>query len=173
MCLWTQGCRKRCDGCISPDLQHPRGTVVDNPKLATVILQIAKKGCCTGLTISGGDPFEQAEDLLELLGLLRSAFDDILVYTGYTLDEIRAGCAGEAGRACLPYIDVLIDGRYERRLNTRDCVLRGSRNQIIHYLTAEKEPSYIEYMQRGRIIESFVHDGKAILTGILNEEENQ
>lgn len=171
--LWTQGCSKKCDGCISPDLQPAHGTTVDNRKLSQLIIQVAKKGSCSGLTISGGDPFEQPDDLLEILQLTRDAFDNILVYTGYTLEEIHNGCAGDSGIECLKYIDVLIDGRYVKKLNTRDCVLRGSSNQIIHYLNGGEKPLFVEYMKKGRIIESFVHDGKTIITGILNEEENQ
>lgn len=173
ICLWTQGCNKRCDGCISPDLQHQWGTVIDNEKLAQLIIKVGTKGECTGLTISGGDPFEQSDDLLELLQLVRNAFDDILVYTGYTLTEIYSGSAGIAGIECLNCIDVLIDGRYKKELNTSDCVLRGSSNQIVHYLNAKKETQYTQYMTAGRIIESFIHNGQTIITGILNEEEKR
>ena len=173
VCLWTQGCGKNCPGCVSPELQYKQGTEVDNKKLAQIMTQIAQKGGCTGLTVSGGDPFEQSAALLELLQCVRAAFDDILVYTGYRLEEILAGCAGEAGMQCLQYIDVLIDGRYEKKKNTPDCVLRGSSNQIIHYLTEGKRTSYAEYMKKGRIVESFVHEDKTIITGILNEEEQQ
>ena len=74
---------------------------------------------------------------------------------------------------CLRYIDVLIDGRYVKKMNTPDCVLRGSSNQEIHFLNKGKRALFVEYMKRGRIIESFVHDNKTIITGILNEEENQ
>lgn len=117
------------------------------PKLAMTIvstnLQVARKASCSGLTVSGGDPFEQSEDLLELLRLTREAFSDILVYTGYTLDEIQKGCAGSAGNECLKYIDVLIDGRYEKKLNTPDCVLRGSSNQTIHFLNEGKRTHFL------------------------------
>lgn len=173
VCLWTQGCNKKCEGCISPDLQGTQGTKIGNEQLSQLIIQVARKASCSGLTISGGDPFEQSVDLLELLRLTREAFSDILVYTGYTLDEIKKGYAGRAGNECLKYIDVLIDGRYEKKLNTPDCVLRGSSNQTIHFLNEGKRTLFVEYMKRGRIIESFVHDNTTIITGILNEEENQ
>lgn len=173
VCLWTQGCSKKCNGCISPDLQTTQGAIIDNRKLAHLIIRVAKKGGCSGLTVSGGDPFEQPNDLLEILQLTGDAFDNILVYTGYTLEEIHNGCVGVSGIECLKYIDVLIDGRYKKELNTRDCVLRGSSNQIIHYLNEGKRDLFVEYMRKGRIIESFVHGDKTIITGILNEEENQ
>lgn len=173
VCLWTQGCSKRCTGCISPDLQTANGTIIDNKKLSQILIQVADNCSCSGLTVSGGDPFEQSDDLLEVLKLVRDRFNDILVYTGYTIEEILNGNAGDASIECLDYIDVLIDGRYEKKLNTPDCVLRGSANQIIHYLNKEKTVAYIEYMKKGRVIETFIHDDKTIITGILNEEENQ
>lgn len=171
--LWTQGCSKLCSGCISPELQTAHGTRIDNRKLSQLIIRVAEKGSCSGLTISGGDPFEQPEDLLEILQRTRDAFDNILVYTGYTLEEIHHKCAGDSGIECLKFIDVLIDGRYEKKRNTPDCVLRGSSNQVIHYLNEKKRDVFVEYMRKGRMVERFVHDGKTIITGILNEEENQ
>ena len=73
VCLWTQGCNKKCEGCISPDLQGTQGTKIGNEQLSQLIIQVARKASCSGLTISGGDPFEQSVDLLELLRLTREA----------------------------------------------------------------------------------------------------
>ena len=169
VCLWTQGCSKQCEGCISPELQDPRGIDVSESRLAELLIRIAQKNECQGLTVSGGDPFEQADALLKLLKLVRKQFDDILVYTGFQLNEIVCGNAGEAGRACLQYIDVLIDGRYVRSLNTPECVMRGSGNQTIVYLNDSIRTRYEEYMKKGRVIETFVHDNQTIITGILDE----
>lgn len=171
ICLWTQGCRKHCSNCISPELQPFTGNEVSEEALSRVILYTAQKGSCTGLTISGGDPFEQSDSLLGLLRLLREGFEDILVYTGYTLEEIYEGCAGNAGKECLTYIDVLIDGRYIDELNTSDCVLRGSSNQKIHFLNKRIEERYSDYLKSGRVLENFVHEGISIITGIINREE--
>lgn len=169
LCLWTRGCGKRCENCVSPELQDMYGADTDEKALARAICSAAKKCGCTGLTVSGGDPMEQAPALLRLLRLVRGSFDDILVYTGYTMEELRSGAAGAEGMECLALIDVLIDGRYVRELNTPDCVLRGSLNQRLHFLSADKKPVYEEYMKRGRILESFVHGSDTIITGILNE----
>ncbi len=173
VCLWTRGCSKNCPGCISPELQNPEGNNADERILAQILIQVAKAGGCDGLTVSGGDPFEQPESLLLLLSLVREHFKDILVYTGYTLEEIKKGKALEAGIRCLEYIDVLIDGRYVKAKNRPDCILRGSTNQKIHFLNDENKKRsslYEEYMKKGRIIESFVHNDCTVLTGILNED---
>ena len=163
--LWTQGCSKHCPGCISPELQAPGGKDIREADLAGLLCQLARVNDCTGLTVSGGDPFEQAEALLRLLRLVRPRFQDILVYTGFTLGELTGG----AERECLQYIDVLIDGPYIRELNHPDCVLRGSANQTIHFLTRERRALYEQYMKKGRVIETFVHNDKTIITGILDE----
>lgn len=173
VCLWVKGCSKNCEGCISPEMQDPHGRAIDDRALGDVITQIARRSGCRGLTVSGGDPLEQPQALLPFLERVRDSFDDILVYTGYELSEIMDGAAGEMGIECLRYIDVLIDGRYKKSLNTPDCVLRGSSNQKIHFINKEIKPFYDEYMRRGRIVESFVHDNVTVITGILNEEAQE
>lgn len=171
ICIWTQGCSKRCKGCVSPELQPFSGNDINEKNLADIIVQVALKSNCNGITISGGDPFEQPEALLELLKLLRNSFDDILVYTGYELTEIQNGLAGAAAIECLKYLDVLIDGKYVDDLNFKECVLRGSSNQVIHFINKELTPIYDKYMKQGRILESFVHNKDTIITGIFNKEE--
>lgn len=171
MCLWTQGCKKRCKGCISPELQPYGGNEVDENVLAKILTQVARKNNCTSITISGGDPLEQPQALLRLLAILRNEFDDILVYTGFELQDIQDGLIGIEAKKCLDYLDVLIDGKYIDELNYKDCVLRGSSNQNIHFINNELAPIYAEYMKQGRILESFVHNQNTIVTGIFNKEE--
>ena len=170
--LWTQGCGKGCPECTAPELQ-PRRKELDMPEslLARMITDAARRNRCSGLTISGGDPFEQSAALLSLLRLLRGTFDDILVYTGYTMEEIRAGAAGEEGVECLGYMDVLIDGRYVPSLNDPSCTLRGSSNQKIWYLTQGMEERYEEYLAAGRKVENFIHQDHVVTVGIQNREE--
>ena len=171
VCLWTQGCNKRCKGCISPELQPYSGNEIDEDVLAKILIKVARKNNCTGITISGGDPLEQPQALLKLLTLLRNEFDDILVYTGFELQDIQDGLVGIETKKCLDYLDVLIDGKYIDELNYKDCVLRGSSNQNIHFINKGLAPIYAEYMKQGRILESFVHNQNTIVTGIFNKEE--
>ena len=173
VCVWTQGCQKKCEGCISGDLQPFIGEDIQEAVLYQIIKQLRQQGNCTGLTISGGDPFEQPAALLTLLKLVRDEFNDILVYTGFTVEEIYEGVAGKEGVECLGLIDVLIDGRYIKYLNKSDCVLRGSQNQRVHFLNPDVKSAYSKYMEKGRMLETFVHNDNVIITGILNEEENQ
>lgn len=171
LCLWTQGCSKRCPACVSPEFQSSDAPQTDEETLSRILIRAADSAGCDGLTISGGDPLEQPQALLKLLKLLRHRFPDILVYTGYTMEQIRAGAAGDAGKECLQYIDVLIDGPYIDERNHPDCVLRGSDNQNIWFLNPTVRERYGEYMKAGRKLESFCHDGTVCITGIFNRRE--
>jgi len=141
--LWVQGCSFRCDGCISPDLwQREEQQRVEVLQVFQQILSYAPEN--TGLTVSGGEPFEQAEALGAIFLLIRQYTAlDILVYSGYTLDEILSG--SKAKKEMLRLTDVLIDGRYHKDLPTNK-LWRGSDNQQMHLLSerAQKYSSFIE-----------------------------
>lgn len=128
--IWTQGCRKMCKNCYNPETwSHYRNNLVDIDFLVEEI----KNSNSTGVTISGGDPFEQPEELFYLLGKIKQLdlSDGVIVFSGYTIDEIRGDRELEK---CLDYIDVLIDGLYieEKRITNG---LAGSSNQEFHFLT--------------------------------------
>jgi anaerobic ribonucleoside-triphosphate reductase activating protein len=128
--IWTQGCRKMCKNCYNPETwSHYRNNLVDIDFLVEEI----KNSNSTGVTISGGDPFEQPEELFYLLREIKQLdlSDGVIVFSGYTIDEIRGDIKLEK---CLDYIDVLIDGLYieEKRITNG---LAGSSNQEFHFLT--------------------------------------
>ena len=173
ICIWTQGCSKQCRGCISPELRPFIGNDIEENLLANIITYIAHNNECDGITLSGGDPFEQPTSLLKLLKLVRNDFNDILVYTGFNLSDIENGALGSDAEMCLDFLDVLIDGQYIEELNFDNCVLRGSTNQEIHFFKPELVPIYNEYMSHGRIIEKFEHGQDIIITGIMNKENQK
>ena len=100
----------------------------------------------TGLTISGGEPFEQAKPLLELLRLFHEKTSlDIMVYSGYTLDEILRG--PPVYKDLLSFIDILVDGRYRSDLTTSKqwC---GSDNQVVYLLSDRAFQRYRKVLDR-------------------------
>jgi anaerobic ribonucleoside-triphosphate reductase activating protein len=129
--LWLQGCSLGCAGCYNPTTHSGDGGEVRAPRV--VIEDIARLGdAIEGVSISGGEPFEQPEALLELLRLLRGRTGlSVLVFSGFTIDELRAT---DLGPEILSHVDVLIDGRYQAPMRLARG-LRGSRNQSIHLLT--------------------------------------
>jgi len=130
--LWTQGCPRRCPGCVAPEAQDVSGgKLVSVEEMVTRILRYKD---AEGLTISGGEPFMQAGALCALIEGVRTQRDmGVIVYTGYTIEELREMNDGDVN-ALLGMIDLLIDGPYIEDRND-DRTLRGSDNQRIICLT--------------------------------------
>lgn len=132
--VWVQGCSLRCDGCCNPELFAPRGgELVDAGQLADEVLAVPG---IEGLTVLGGEPFEQAPAVAELCGRVRGGGRSVMIFSGYRLGELRARAAAEPGVAeLLACVDVLVDGRYERHFPERRRRWVGSSNQVVHFLS--------------------------------------
>jgi len=131
--IWVAGCSRECPGCISPEMQ-PRDAGEEVPVRA-LAARLARIGVpLDGLTISGGEPFDQAEALADLLGLLQHTRPDwnVIVYTGYQIEELGAN---PARADLLNRLDILADGPYRQDI-PRNHPLTGSGNQRVHYRTA-------------------------------------
>jgi anaerobic ribonucleoside-triphosphate reductase activating protein len=134
--IWMQGCSIHCTGCVSKD------TWDFDPERETEVAEIALAlaswmKMADGLTISGGEPFDQPKGLLELLRRIRPMITgDILLYSGY-----RRSILDAKNPEILAFVDVLIDGPFEPNAG-QSKVLRGSDNQTISLLTATAVSRY-------------------------------
>jgi len=157
--LWVQGCSLGCPGCFNPATHA--GDAGRASTIGEVVDHIAATGAIEGITISGGEPFEQPEALRDLVRAIRADTDhSILVFSGFTRAEIEAM---PAGGDILDHIDVLIDGRYEapRRVGRE---LRGSANQIVHLLSDRYTAEAIAATPETEI--EIRNDGSIVLTGV-------
>ena len=130
--IWVAGCGRDCPGCISPEMQpYDAGEDVPVDTLAARLERIAAP--LEGITISGGEPFDQAESLSELLDRLHAVRPEwnVLVYTGYRIEQLRTDPVQARLLGC---IDILADGPYRQDM-PRVHPLTGSGNQRVHYLT--------------------------------------
>lgn len=159
--VWFQGCSLGCAGCFNP-ATHASGGRAQTPVGEIVDRIVAEADAIEGVTISGGEPFEQPAGLLALVGELRRRAPrlSILVFSGFTRAEIDRQ---PLGPAILAGIDVLIDGRFvERRPLGRG--LRGSSNQRVHLLTGRYSAADIEATPVSEIV--IGPDGSATVTGV-------
>ena len=124
--VFTQGCPHRCPGCHNPKTHDPDGG--REVSVEELIQDMQKNPLLDGLTLSGGEPFLQAEACAELARAAHAAGLNVWCYTGFTLEQLREMPEADV---LLQEIDVLIDGPYlqaERSLNLK---WRGSENQRI------------------------------------------
>lgn len=133
--VFLSGCHHNCPGCHNKDMQDP--CYGESISLQDIMARIKNNiPIIKGVTISGGEPFIQGEALLPLLKEIRSLSLTCWVYTGYTYIEILGN---EDLRQLIPWIDVLVDGRFEEDLLTHDTPYIGSTNQRILNLTCPIE----------------------------------
>jgi anaerobic ribonucleoside-triphosphate reductase activating protein len=126
--IWFQGCSIRCDGCMSRDtwaVARRKMTVSELLYRVQPWLDEAN-----GITISGGEPFEQPEALMELLEGLRTAADtNVIAYSGSSLEQLI-----ERHPSILEHIDLLISEPFDS-MKAVSAPLFGSANQRATCLT--------------------------------------
>lgn len=151
--IWFCGCPRRCKGCSNPELWEFQERYKTTPEtIFEMVKAVLKEHTIDGFTITGGDPFYQADDLIELLDLLKEISDDIIVYTGYNREEIKPDD--------LKNISVLIDGEYIEELNDNS-LLKGSSNQEVYILDDTKSDKYRTYFntESNKVQNFFTSDG--------------
>ncbi|MBP6207322.1 MAG: 4Fe-4S cluster-binding domain-containing protein [Nitrospira sp.] len=140
--IWMQGCSIRCRSCCSLDtweFEADRGMEV---AMLVDWCRDVSGGFPDGVTISGGEPFDQPKALLALLKAFdgwrsesRSHFD-ILLYSGYSEARLRRECAEH-----LNYLDALVAGPFQER-SGGEKPFCGSDNQQMITLSPLAETRY-------------------------------
>ena len=131
--LWIPGCARNCPGCHNAwTHNYNQGKEFTQDEFDD-ICSILDKPYIKGLTISGGDPMMQSEEVL--IDICQLVFDikerypdkDIWIYTGYYLEELT----NEIQLDILKYCDYIVEGPFD--VNKKDITLpfRGSTNQKI------------------------------------------
>jgi anaerobic ribonucleoside-triphosphate reductase activating protein len=130
--VWVQGCPLRCPGCCNPEMLPVPGGELRT--VAGLVRQLQDAGEIEGLTLLGGEPFAQADPCAALAGEARRTGLSVMVFSGYTLAELR-----EAGDAAwdrlLAATDLLVDGRFRRELPESRRRWVGSANQQLWFLS--------------------------------------
>jgi anaerobic ribonucleoside-triphosphate reductase activating protein len=133
--IWTQGCEKLCSNCIAASYRESgMGEFVRVDYLADKIINNIS---LNGITISGGEPFLQAKQLIELIKLIRLKRDDLnfIIFTGYELEDL----VSDEARDLIEEVDLLITGEYKEELND-NLGLKGSSNQKLLFLSEKLLP---------------------------------
>lgn len=159
--IWTQGCTLACVGCFN-EATHSfnTGTQVDVHQLVGQIK--ALDGSIEGVTISGGEPFQQLRALDDLLTAIRAETAlSILLFTGFEWSEILK--SGELIRLA-KLTDVLIAGRYKPSEGSQRG-LATLPNKTTHFFTERYSIGDLEKVPEGEIIIDTT--GAIISTGVV------
>ena len=147
--VFAQGCPHRCPGCHNSQT-HPfeGGRLVD---VRDILSEMAANPLLDGITLSGGEPFEQAEAFGALAEEVGARGGNIVTYTGYEYEEVLKRSRSLRGwRRLLYATDILVDGRFEMELKDELLQFRGSSNQrLIDVARSLKCGQAVEYALQG------------------------
>jgi anaerobic ribonucleoside-triphosphate reductase activating protein len=134
--------------------------------VAELLSRIEAAGVIDGISLSGGEPFDQAEPLAELCRRARERELTVLCFTGYRLTELRGK---HAAAALLAQVDLLVAGPY-REDEPCEEPLRASANQELHFLTGRIAPDELRELPRAEVL---IRDGEVRVSGFEAELSQQ
>lgn len=165
--IWLQGCTIRCKHCIAPESWDFDPKKFVNFNDIKEKLHHYSKYSPDGVTISGGEPFDQPEALLTLLKIVNELrYPSIMVYSGYSFEFLLKIYSSH-----LHFIDILVTEPFDFT-QTDKKIWRGSDNQQIHLISDrandlfnEIELNQIEY-QDERDLQIFTVSNSIFIAGI-------
>lgn len=125
---FAQGCKHNCKGCFSPFTHNFNGG--EERELDDEIIETLQDPLIKGVTFSGGDPFEQADEFNYMANVFKYSNLSIWCYTGYTFEEIMNSDDNDKIKL-LQNVDVLVDGKFMEEYVEEGLRYRGSKNQRI------------------------------------------
>jgi anaerobic ribonucleoside-triphosphate reductase activating protein len=141
LAIFTQGCKHACPGCHNPAAQPFEGgtlTAIDE-----IEEKIAGNPLLAGITLTGGEPFDQAAPLVELARRARARGLNVWAYSGYLFEDLAAGVPSPAAALLLEQVDVLVDGPFVEHLKSLGLRWRGSSNQRLIDVPASRAAAQV------------------------------
>lgn len=126
--LWVSGCTHHCKECQNPITWDPQGGIPFDDDAERELFAKLSKDYISGITFSGGDPLHpnNRETILRLAKRVREELPEktIWLYTGFLWEDVVTMPISR-------YLDVLVDGRFERQLLDNKLHWCGSSNQRV------------------------------------------
>lgn len=165
--LWVQGCDLACPGCFNPGTHGAGGP---ERAVAGVVAQIlgVRTAEHAGLTLSGGEPFQQAAAVAAVVAGVRAAWPEVnvMAYSGYTLGELRGPQAPPGAGALLRGLDLLVDGRFAVKATADARPFRASANQRMWVLGRPPAVWPWQGPAAGSAEIQVAEDGSVLLSGL-------
>ena len=127
--IFLTGCTLNCKNCFNKEYQNFHFGKVFDEKAFEEVMDCLSDANISGLSVLGGEPFDNLEGLREFITKVRAKSEkDIWIYSGYTFEELLEK---DGAMDVLKNIDVLVDGRFVEDLKDLKLKFRGSSNQRI------------------------------------------
>ena len=165
--IWLQGCSIHCKGCIAPENQpFDEAFAVQLDNFIDEITPVLNEAA--GITISGGEPLDQADALIDFLTKInKRGIDDILLYSGYTKDKILSEYPQIS-----ELIAALIDGQFIEGAATED-IWKGSENQTLTIFNKKYRENYEAWSRlTKRNFQLIKNETGYYILGIPNQNDN-
>jgi len=157
--IWVQGCTLQCPGCINTDTWDKNlGYWVTFDELLKDIEQTKSDG----ITITGGEPLQQYETIYEFLKIVFPEYN-IFLTSGYSFEKIK-----KDKNKILNVVDILCSGPFIQAQIDTTKSWRGSKNQLISFLT-ERGEQFKNYIPEWRTeIRIDKNSGNSQITGFTD-----
>ena len=128
--IFVTGCTHKCYNCFNEEYQDPNFGKEWTDKETQEVVDYVSDPNVSGLTLLGGEPFQNVEGLKAVCDAVRAAAPDktIWAYSGYTLENILSD---PVRKSLLEKVDILVDGQFVDALKDPALKFRGSSNQRI------------------------------------------
>jgi anaerobic ribonucleoside-triphosphate reductase activating protein len=162
--IWVQGCSLHCKGCWNQSMwSFQEKDLIPKEIILKQILD--NQNDIEGISILGGEPLDQTEEVIWLLKSLRQYELSTVLFTGYELDELYKN---PEKKEALAFTDILISGRFKQEKRTTLHQWIGSTNQEVHFLSSKYDSSII---QNSNYVEVIIDDsGQLNVLGFPDSE---
>lgn len=166
--VWFQGCSINCKACCNPDfIPKVGGFELSYDDLAGRFINLTKsdkKIKPQGITILGGEPLDQSEELYLFLEKIKKESDlSIMLFSGYTWLNILKN---ENKKKVVELCDLVIAGPFIQSLISNKRRWIGSSNQTVHYITDKYKYLENNWEPYYKEVEFHIKDGEIIINGM-------
>ncbi|WP_394023184.1 anaerobic ribonucleoside-triphosphate reductase activating protein [Anaerococcus martiniensis] len=127
--IFVTGCKLNCKNCFNKEYQDPNFGQTWTQKTTNQVINYLKSDEISGLSILGGEPFESANDLINILNDIKNKINkNIWIYSGHTFEYLMKN---PVYKQLLEKVDVLVDGPFIESKKDLKLKFRGSSNQRI------------------------------------------
>lgn len=165
--LWFQGCSIHCKGCMLPNTW----TFTKSQKISCghLVGKIINTPSIEGVTILGGEPFDQPQALSCLMKQIKKYSDlSIMLFSGYTIQHLKLHCP--QFEQIIKRTDIFIEGPFIKEQTSFSRPWAGSSNQLIHFLTDRYTIDNLNIPAQ-KIELRIPKEGEITINGMLPEEK--